>query len=369
MDQSGTGLQWRAREAVVTALVAHVPALAVVGLFALAHLLLIDERHVQLTLGFVPLLGELIPLAAIFLAGLAMVGFVLLLFMPVEERSPGKVWHWLATRRWFEIALLRVPLALLVVLAVGFYYLSFKINIPSFVPYSWDLFFAELDRMLFLGRDPWVVTHGLLPGTLATRVLDKLYTLWFPVTQMTAFAVALLPLRSRLRLTYLTAYGLTWIVGGVVLAIVFSSAGPVYMEALTGDATFAPLMERLYGQAGAAPLTALQTQEWLWAGYVEPGTAPYGISAFPSMHLALAATSACAAFGGSRVLGWVLTAFTVAMFVGSVHLAWHYAVDGIAGIALALVFWRLSDRVAGWWLARTGRAGVPGRTPMTAAAE
>jgi len=74
----------------------------------------------------------------------------------------------------------------------------------------------------------------------------------------------------------------------------------------------------------------------------------------------MAATCACLGFAASRVIGWTLVLYTAAMLVGSVHLGWHYAIDGIAGIALAIIFWRISARVTRWWLARTEpeRAGA-----------
>ena len=47
-----------------------------------------------------------------------------------------------------------------------------------------------------------------------------------------------------------------------------------------------------------------------------------------------------------------ITLYAGIMLVGSVHLAWHYAIDGIAGIALALALWHVSRLVSVWWLAR-----------------
>jgi hypothetical protein len=34
------------------------------------------------------------------------------------------------------------------------------------------------------------------------------------------------------------------------------------------------------------------------------------------------------------------------ILVGSVHLAWHYAVDGLAGILLAAIFWAAAGTIA-----------------------
>lgn len=354
MDATGTGLLGRAWHALISAVVAHIPPLLILGIFVLAYLAALDANDATLSFEVAPFLVELVRLVAVLL-GIAAIGGLLALAVTRERRrSLGQVMRWLASWNWPEILLLRLPFTVCFTAAISYLHLSFKINIDSFAPYSWDHFFAWLDRRLFLGHDPWVLTHWLMPGTLATQILDTFYMIWFLVMQLSVFGVALLPVRHRLRLTFLTAYGLNWLVGGVLLTILFASAGPVYMERLTGDATFAPLMERLQAQAETVKINALVAQQWLWDGYTLPDVAPYGISAFPSLHLAIAATCACLGFAVNRLLGWAVAIFTFGILLGSVHLGWHYAVDGFAGIALGLGLWRVSDSIAGWWLSLTG---------------
>ena len=199
---------------------------------------------------------------------------------------------------------------------------------------------------------------------LATRIFDALYLTWYLILFAAIFSVAVLPSHHPLRLSFLFALGLNWVIGGVILAILLPAAGPVYMERITGDAMFQPLMERLYGQAQNTRIMALEIQEWLWAGYTLVDVEPAGISAFPSVHLSIAATCACLGFAANRAIGWLVAAFTLAILVGSVHLGWHYAIDGIAGIALGIVFWRISARLTRWWLVRTAPGGT--RVPAVA---
>jgi hypothetical protein len=142
-------------------------------------------------------------------------------------------------------------------------------------------------------------------------------------------------------------------IGGVILAILLPAAGPVYMEALYGDPMFKPLMDLLRQQSQIVEIRALALQELLWDGFTKPEVEPLGISAFPSLHVAAAVNFACLGFAVNRIAGWVLSIFSGFIFVGSVHLGWHYAVDGIAGVFLAIVFWQISARAARWWLART----------------
>jgi len=46
------------------------------------------------------------------------------------------------------------------------------------------------------------------------------------------------------------------------------------------------------------------------------------------------------------MLGMAFLAFTAIIFIGSIHLGWHYAVDSIAGILLAVAFWAAAGVVA-----------------------
>src|SRR3546814_1924522 len=47
--------------------------------------------------------------------------------------------------------------------------------LPHYAPFRWDDAFAALDRTLFLGHQPWQITHAIL-GYWATIALDALYT-------------------------------------------------------------------------------------------------------------------------------------------------------------------------------------------------
>ena len=52
-----------------------------------------------------------------------------------------------------------------------------------------------------------------------------------------------------------------------------------------------------------------------------------------------------------RWLAWGLIGYAIVLWIGTVHLGWHYAVDGEASALLIYPIWRLSG-----WLAE-GRAG------------
>jgi hypothetical protein len=141
------------------------------------------------------------------------------------------------------------------------------------------------------------------------------------------------------------AFVLAWILLGTVLATLVPSAGPCFYLLATGSpGPYGPLMEYL---GAVAPAGVLETQEGLWTavskGIVVVGG---GVSAFPSLHVAVPLLGACAAWGRTRWLAWVLIGYTVVLWIGTVHLGWHYAVDGEVSALLVYPIWRLSGRLA-----------------------
>lgn len=82
------------------------------------------------------------------------------------------------------------------------------------------------------------------------------------------------------------------------------------------------------------------------------------------MHVAIAVLIACASWQLNRRLGWVMILFALLIWIGSIHLAWHYAVDGLSALPLALGIWWLSgiiaDRfvLAEGWLTRSSALPV-----------
>ncbi len=87
-----------------------------------------------------------------------------------------------------------------------------------------------------------------------------------------------------------------------------------------------------------APIFALDVQDLLWKGYAGSGT-EMGISAMPSLHNATALLMVLASRGFHPALQWLLKIHFVLIFLGSIHLGWHYAVDAYVSYAATLMIW------------------------------
>ncbi|UTY46591.1 phosphatase PAP2 family protein [Sinorhizobium fredii] len=230
---------------------------------------------------------------------------------------------------------------------------SVKSTIPAIEPFSWDAFLIQLDRAIFGGIDPYVITRAVFGNSYGVVGLNVAYNLWLVVFIASMIIVPWLS-NHALRLRYIHTSLLTWFVGGNIAAIYFSSAGPCFVHLLTGDQTFIPLLKLLNDvnrETGA--VWALVAQDMLWSSYVAEDGVVYGISAMPSMHVAVSVIVACVAWQSGRIWRWAGAAYAATIFIGSIQLGWHYASDGIVGGALALLFWKTSSYLASWSLDRS----------------
>jgi hypothetical protein len=227
--------------------------------------------------------------------------------------------------------------------------LDIKMNIPALHPFSWDETLMQLDRQLHGGVDPWLLLQPMLGYAPITFVINMAYNFWFLVLFGMWVYLAFSPKFHALRLQFFVAYAIAWLCGGALLALLFSSAGPVYygLIGLSPD-PFVPLLDYLHATDEIIPIWALDAQQMLWDGYMGEIKRFLGISAFPSMHNAMAMLFVLASWRIHRTFGIWMTAYAGVVLLGSVHLAWHYAVDAYAGILIAALAWWIAGRLVHW---------------------
>jgi PAP2 superfamily protein len=214
-----------------------------------------------------------------------------------------------------------------------------KTTLPQIVPFYADPFFAALDRWLHFGTDPWRLAH-LLSRWISPEFATTIYfDTWFLPGLFLPVIIAATDtelLRSR---RFLLLYVVAWAGIGNVLALAGMSVGPIFYDRLLGGDEFGGLLSALK-LSGIESSQFGSLQNTLWDALQENQQAiGSGISAFPSVHVAMATV-----FGLylSERVNW-LTPLAV-VYVGlilffSVYVGWHYAVDGYFSVLLIVAVW------------------------------
>jgi hypothetical protein len=218
-------------------------------------------------------------------------------------------------------------------------FLPLKTAIPREIPFWLDQPLALAERQLF-GGGPWRLLDQLIGWTAVP--VDHLYALWLPAQSLVLFIIILEP-PSPAKSRVLIAYSLAWFVLGVAAAAIFSSAGPLFYDRLFGGSAFATLRETLTGRGA---WLALAESDKMWAAIGSKQAALVsGMSAFPSMHVAISVWIYLAARSlAPRTAGFALV-YCGIIWIASVQLGWHYAADGLAGAAGMVALWVVAGRV------------------------
>ncbi|MBE9557966.1 MAG: phosphatase PAP2 family protein [Proteobacteria bacterium] len=225
---------------------------------------------------------------------------------------------------------------------------AFKTMIPAINPFRWDGAFAAWDATLHGGTDPWRLLQPVLGHPAVTIAVDWVYSLWFFVVFGALLWQVFSVTNAERRMRFLLSFVLTWITIGTIAAILLSSAGPVYLALLTGEeAGYADLLAYLHDIDRQYPILAVQAHDLLWQTYRSGEMElAHGISAMPSMHVAAAVLAALLAWRSGKVARIGMIFFVIMIFLGSIHLAWHYAIDGYVAAAMAVMIWKATAPLA-----------------------
>jgi hypothetical protein len=310
------------------------------------------DQPSRLELAFVA--DWLLTIAFIYGALRTLVLILVLKFRHGESLLDTSFWRRIQQQLFDPPRLLNFSLILLTIPALMGIFTIYKATIPHIIPFSWDVRFAAWDRWLHLGTDPWILLHPATRHPAVLWILDKAYALWFPVLWTTFIWQAWHGSREgTYRSQYLLAFAVCWILLGNVAATLLSSAGPVYYDLVTGQASpFAPLVEHLLRVDAETPfrLRALWAHDYLWRQYLDPEIGiGDGISAMPSLHISMVVLMGLIGFRVGRGWAWFYTGFGLLIFIGSVSLAWHYAIDAYVAAIGTIGIWWVSGKLVRRW--------------------
>lgn len=322
-------------------------------LYVMVFIIVISFKAVANALGmnvyfkldmYLPLFSRFLVLTALLYA----VGYYLFLLIRLEKR-PLKAYFNKAKQlclNWPEV--INFALLALALSTVFSCYTSFKHMIPHLIPYYLDPALVDIEYWLHFGYQPWEFTHAVFSHPYASGIINLMYNLWFFVMWGYLIAIMLMLKQPRAREQAIISFCICWIFIGCLLACLLSSVGPAfYQNMFDNSPEFQPLMQRLEQQQqwltnneSWLSLWALKMQSILWQNYLHD-TSPLGsgISAMPSMHLSVTVLIALTANHVNKIVALFSWLYMLIILIGSVHLAWHYAIDGYASIILTSLIW------------------------------
>lgn len=244
---------------------------------------------------------------------------------------------------------------------IAFYvtYLAYR-NLKSVVPLLrpgelFDRQLAEFDRSLLGGSDPAALMHDILGTGIATHVLSWVYMFFFLFIPGTLALALVFSKNLQAGLFYATAQSLNWVLGAASYFLL-PSVGPIYFD----PGTFASLP---VSEVSRLQNVLLDQRIDFLADPAAGGA--QSIAAFGSLHVSILFTGAVAAHllgvgRNLRMVVWVLTGLTAA---ATIYFGWHYLLDDVGGIVIALLALALSRALTGFDLGLARRFSTPHPRP------
>ncbi len=223
-----------------------------------------------------------------------------------------------------------------------------KSLIPTLNPFYLDPILHRMELALHGGISPtqWLITH--LPPSLI-QALAYIYSYGWGVAILAYFIWQLCVPPSQGRSQFISCSILMWIYAGIVLATFCASVGPIYYSEFYQDSHSAlnhAMVEHLRGMSPEFAHSLFWDIRNLLLTFHHDQTLVNinGISAMPSLHTGIAMLMALHSLTYAKRLAYLMVPFALSIMLGSVALAWHYALDTyVSAIVLAIV-WHINKR-------------------------
>lgn len=238
----------------------------------------------------------------------------------------------------------RLTLTVMGVLCFYLTYVCYR-NLKNFLPdimgldRMYDRQLHLIDKWLFFGREPAVIMHSWFDQDFVVHGLSSIY-LWF---------LPLVPLGLTVWLIWSRklAYGY-WFVTAQCLAWTLGTASYYLLPTLGPGFEYPWLYEGLPTTAAESLMDALFYSRSTVL-YEDPSSSLSSVAGFASLHIAITLLFAMMAQYTLRVrwikvVFWVNFALTI---VATLYFGWHYVLDDVGGVAIAMLSVYIGAKVSG----------------------
>ena len=298
-------------------------------------------QYSYIVTGIVDTLKRLIPLFLIY----TLAGFLVRVAVAAWRKELPAFWRRIRTPGWLSDTARLVVFGALTVHA----YSWIKLLVPLLHRRLFDQELWDLDQKMFFGHSPTVLFLNLFADTTALRVIDSTYAHIFFASMTMAFAFFLSSPSRRLRMAFTSGNTVMWLTGAWLYMLI-PSVGPAFSfpDVWLPFETGLPITQHMQRILMNNYQNVLKLPSGT-AGNIE---LVLGTAAFPSLHVAF---QTFAFFWMRRI--WIygeimFGIFAFVILIGSVVTGWHYLIDGIAGMVLAVLSYWGAARVwkVGKWL-------------------
>lgn len=242
----------------------------------------------------------------------------------------------------------RGAVIMIILYPLFFGFSALKSLIPLIHPYGLDPLFADWDKAFHGGIYPHQILGDIIYTAPVIHAAEYIYYAWFLVL-IAANGYALFYDRNEpRRARYIWASVLTWIVIGSLAATLLSSVGPIfYGEFYSGLNPYADIWGHFQSaESSGAIFWSEGVRILLDITRNETICDLNGISAMPSMHVGTSFLITLYAASLHRGLGIAAGIFTLLIFISSLILGLHYAIDGYFSCVGTGIIWIVSKKLS-----------------------
>jgi len=230
-------------------------------------------------------------------------------------------------------------------LIIAFYitYLCYR-NVKSYVPLArpelMDYDLLEFERSLF-GENPATLLHQLLGTGITAHVLSTTYLLFLTFVPLSVAVALVWSTNMSAGLWWIAVLSLNWVLGAASY-FVLPSLGPAFAS----PELFADLP-----RTGTVALQdVLLEDRAAFLGSPIGSGALQSIAAFASLHVSIVLSGVIVAhlLRAPRAFRIALWVYFVLTAIATIYFGWHYLVDDLGGVVIALVAVYGGARMTGW---------------------